>query len=261
MQQSFPDVKVIAIGDHETMPFNYWAALWSLVPALGITLDNLPAPKRFLQTLEADVVKWRDRLASVVSPALTVPTGQRGSTMSESNSPPIKAHALPNAPIEEEETHAASAKLNIGLVWQGQFAGTDNQMADRSIPPRLVSRFVAEMTEKFPQITWVSLQHGAPPLVNANVIDWTGGTVEFTQMAELIDSLDLVICIDTGAAHLAAALGAKTWVLLREAGDWRYGINGDTCAWSPTMRLFRQDTSRRWQPVFAHVAEALRAES
>ena len=126
-------------------------------------------------------------------------------------------------------------------------------MADRSIPPRLMSQFV----ESHPDITWVSLQHGASPLNAANVIDWTADTVEFTQMAALIDTLDLVIRIDTGAAHLAAALGAKTWVLLRHAGDWRYGITGDTCAWSPTMRLFRQDESRRWEPVLAQVASAL----
>ena len=52
-------------------------------------------------------------------------------------------------------------------------------------------------------------------------------------MAALIDALDIVISIDTGAAHLAAALGAKTWVLLREAGDWRYGVRGDTVRGRP----------------------------
>jgi ADP-heptose:LPS heptosyltransferase len=112
--------------------------------------------------------------------------------------------------------------------------------------------------EAHPEFTWVSLQHGAARLGAASVVDWTADTIEFTQMAALIDALDLIITIDTGAAHLAAALGAKTWVLLREAGDWRYGVTGQTCAWSPTMRLFRQDKSRRWEPVFAQVANTLR---
>ena len=77
-------------------------------------------------------------------------------------------------------------------------------------------------------------------------------------MAALIDALDIVISIDTGAAHLAAALGAQTWVLLRYAGDWRYGIDGDSCAWSRTMQIFRQDAARRWEPVLAEVSQALR---
>jgi tetratricopeptide (TPR) repeat protein len=233
MQQSFPDVRVIAIGEHESMQFDYWAALWSLAPALGITLENLPAPKRFLQTRAEDVTKWRERLTSVV------PFPSRDAML------------------------GLGARLVVGIVWQGQFAGKDDQMADRSISPQLMSKFVDAMSSKL-AITWISLQHGAPPLANKNVIDWTADTVEFTEMAALIDALDTVITIDTGAAHLAAALGANTWVLLREAGDWRYGTeekNGNTCAWSPTMRLFRQDASRRWEPVFAKIADALRKQS
>ncbi|MEQ1594550.1 MAG: DUF5672 family protein [Casimicrobium sp.] len=214
MQLSFPDIRVISVSEHESKTFDYWAALWSLPPALGVTLENLPAPKRFLQTREEDVAKWRTRLLAVDN----------------------------------------AQKKRIGIVWQGQFAGQDNQMADRSVSPRLMRRFV----EANPQHTWVSLQHGAPALGAANLIDWSAETFEFTQMAALIDALDIVISIDTGAAHLAAALGAQTWVLLRHAGDWRYGIDGDTCAWSPTMQLFRQDSARRWEPVWAEVSRALR---
>ena len=222
MQQSFPDVKVIAIGEHEALALDYWAALWSLPPALEITLANLPAPTRFFESRASQVAAWRQRLDALPAP---------------------RALAEPQA-----------RALRVGIVWQGQFAGQDNQMADRSIPQRLMRRFV----EAHPDISWISLQHGAPPLGASNVIDWTADTVEFTQMAALIDALDLVISIDTGAAHLAAALGAKTWVMLRHAGDWRYGVTGDTCAWSPTMRLFRQDESRRWEPVFEQIATALR---
>jgi tetratricopeptide (TPR) repeat protein len=231
MQQSFPDARVIAIGEHETMQFDYWAALWSLVPALGTTLENLPAPKRFLRTNESDVAKWRARLAGLVPP------------------------------VEGEGAKFARKRINIGLVWQGQFAGQDHQMADRSISTRLMSRFIDAMSGAHPEIVWVSLQHGAPPLANKNVIDWTNETIEFTQMAALIDALDIVVTIDTGAAHLAAALGATTWVMLRHAGDWRYGIVGNACAWSPTMQLFRQDESRRWEPVFTQIATALREHS
>ena len=222
MQKSFPDVNVIVVGEHETLAFDYWAALWSLPSALGITLANLPAPARFLETQASEVSTWRRR--------------------------------LDEASIRDSGVEPTVRALRVGIVWQGQLAGQDNQMADRSIPPRLMRRFV----EAHPEVNWVSLQHGAPPLGAANVMDWTADTIEFTQMAALIDALDLVITIDTGAAHLAAALGAKTWVLLRHAGDWRYGVAGDTCAWSPTMQLFRQDESRRWEPVFAQVAEAFR---
>lgn len=225
MQQSFPEARVIAVGDHEGDRFDYWTPLWSLTSALGITLENLPTPKRFLQTHEAHVLVWRRRLEALLADHAPLP----------SNSP---------------------RALRIGIVWQGQFAGKDDQMAERSIAPRLMAQFVASN----PQHVWVSLQHGAPPLVAKNIENWSGDTVEFTQMAALIDALDIVLSIDTGAAHLAAALGAETWVLLRHAGDWRYGTeanNGERCPWSPTMRLFRQDASRQWSGVFAQLKAAL----
>ena len=248
MQQSFTDVLVIAIGEHETMPFDYWAALWSLPSALGITLENLPAPERYLRTRESDVAAWEERYYSQQFPPSSLEGEGPLARRSNGNLPPSPSPPTPLPPGER-----GSAK-RVGIVWQGQLAGQDNQMANRSIPARLIGRFVAS----HPDITWVSLQHGAHPLNAANVIDWTADTVEFTQMAALIDTLDLVISIDTGAAHLAAALGARTWVLLRHAGDWRYGITGDSCAWSPTMRLFRQDPSRRWEPVLAQLSDALR---
>ena len=252
MQQSFPDVRVIALGEHEAMPFDCWAALWSLPAALGITLETLPAPERFLRTRESDVVAWEARFASQQS--APSPLAGEGWGEGEAAIPSDDGTPRPPSPPTPLPPGERGVKRRIGLVWQGQLAGQDNQMADRSIPPRLINRFV----ESHPDITWVSLQHGAPPLDASNMIDWTADTVEFTQMAALIDTLDLVISIDTGAAHLAAALGAKIWVLLRHAGDWRYGIRGDTCAWSPTMRLFRQDESRRWETVLAQVASALR---
>ncbi len=249
MQQSFPDVRAIVLGEHEAMQFDCWAALWSLPSALGITLENLPVPERFLQTRESDVAAWRKRLDALS--VLLPPPGGEGWGEGDGDQKKLGDSANTLSP---NSSPPGGERRRIGLVWQGQFAGQDNQMADRSIPPRLIRRFV----ESHPDITWVSLQHGASPLSAVNVIDWTADSVEFTQMAALIDTLDLVISIDTGAAHLAAALGAKTWVLLRHAGDWRYGITGDVCAWSPTMRLFRQDESRRWEPVLAQVANALR---
>ena len=217
MRQSFPAVEVIAVGEHEARRFDRWVALWSLPAALGITLDHLPAPTRFLVADPAAVADWRARLA-----------------------------ALP--------TIGEARPLTVGIVWEGRFAGQNTQMAERSLPARRMRRLV----DAHPELRWVSLQHGAPPLEHTAVVDWTEQTVDFTAMAALIDALDLVISIDTGAAHLAAALGAPTWVLLREAGDWRYGIRGEYTPWSPTMRLFRQDASRRWEPVLAAVSDALR---
>ena len=72
-------------------------------------------------------------------------------------------------------------------------------------------------------------------------------------------ALDLLVTSDTSVAHLAGALGVRTWLVLPFAPDWRWPRTGDRSAWYPTMRLFRQDQSGDWRGVFDAVVEALAA--
>ena len=57
-------------------------------------------------------------------------------------------------------------------------------------------------------------------------------------------------------AHLAAALGCETWVLLSFASDWRWGL-GDTSPWYPGVRLFRQPDLGDWETPVGRVAGEL----
>ena len=71
------------------------------------------------------------------------------------------------------------------------------------------------------------------------------------------EALDLVVTVDTGVAHCAGALAVPVWVLLPVAPDWRWLMDGETTAWYPTMRLFRQTRIGQWQDVFERVAHEL----
>jgi ADP-heptose:LPS heptosyltransferase len=72
--------------------------------------------------------------------------------------------------------------------------------------------------------------------------------------------MDLVITIDNSTAHLAAALGIPTWLLLPFAPDWRWLLDGDTSPWYPPMRIFRQPRPGDWQAVLDQVRSALEGE-
>ncbi len=92
-------------------------------------------------------------------------------------------------------------------------------------------------------------------------------------VALAIANLDLVITVDTMAAHLAAAMGVPTWVLLQHAADWRWMLERSDSPWYPSMRLFRQRIQGDWTEVledvrgrllscsgsFAHLGENLAA--
>ena len=84
-----------------------------------------------------------------------------------------------------------------------------------------------------------------------NITDLSMELVDFAETAAAMETLDLIISSDTSIPHLAGALGRPTWVLLSYAPDWRWGSEGTTSPWYPTMRVFRQDQTRDWQPVVA----------
>jgi hypothetical protein len=67
----------------------------------------------------------------------------------------------------------------------------------------------------------------------------------------------LVITIDNSTAHLAAALGVPTWVLLPYVPDWRWLQTRQDSPWYPTVRLFRQTELEDWQSVVRRVESAL----
>ncbi len=87
-----------------------------------------------------------------------------------------------------------------------------------------------------------------------------GAQVEdFSDVAAIIDELDLVISIDTAVAHLAGSLGKISWILLSLVNDWRWqsNLNHAESLWYPSVRLFHQKTSQDWKPVFLEAYNAL----
>jgi hypothetical protein len=69
--------------------------------------------------------------------------------------------------------------------------------------------------------------------------------------------LDLIITIDTSVAHLAGAIGQRTWVVLPFVPDWRWLLTREDSPWYPTVKLFRQTSLGDWSGVFNRVAQEL----
>ena len=80
---------------------------------------------------------------------------------------------------------------------------------------------------------------------------------DFAETAALIETLDLVITIDTSVAHLAGALGKPVWLMLPHVAEWRWlRVRADS-PWYPTARLFRQAAPGDWRGLSVEIATAL----
>ncbi len=79
----------------------------------------------------------------------------------------------------------------------------------------------------------------------------------FVDTAAALDSIDLLISVDTSTVHMAAALGIPVWVILPSAVDWRWGISGNKTPWYNSVELFRQKSFNNWKPVIDEIRERL----
>lgn len=147
----------------------------------------------------------------------------------------------------------------VGLVWAGR-SGHDNN-ANRSLSS------LAQLAPFWgvDGVRFVSLQVGdgaaeaARPPSGQALFDWGCQFKDFADTADAIAQLDLVICVDTAAAHLAGAMGKPVWVLLPFIGlDWRWLEEREDSPWYPqVMRLFRQQQEEPWESVIDRVTCAL----
>jgi len=90
-----------------------------------------------------------------------------------------------------------------------------------------------------------------------DIFDPTEMLTDFSDLAALIARLDLVISVDTSAAHLAGALGRPTCILLSYTPDWRWLLGRNTTSWYPAARLYRQAAPGDWGEVVARIRSDL----
>lgn len=148
-------------------------------------------------------------------------------------------------------------KLKIGLVWSGNPQNKRGHY--RSCP---LDMFAPLGSLK--NVALYSLQKGDAALQAKNppegigLIDYTEEIMDFSDTAALVETLDLVVTVDTSVAHLAGALGKPVWTLIHFASDWRWMLNREDSPWYPTMRLFRQPLPGAWESVIQNVVRELK---
>jgi Flp pilus assembly protein TadD len=96
-----------------------------------------------------------------------------------------------------------------------------------------------------------------PALGAGKIRDLRHELTDFAQAAAVVACMDLIISVDTAAAHLAGAMGKPVWILLPYVPDCRWLLERADSPWYPTARLFRQEALNEWSGVIARVRAAL----
>lgn len=148
----------------------------------------------------------------------------------------------------------AAKRPRVGVVWS---AGHWN--ATRSVPFEEFRSLLGSCDAEFWSLqgdtdrhAWASLSRSARL---RDVYEVGDGILS---LAAVIERMDLVITVDTLAAHLAGALGVPCWVLLQHRADWRWMQHGDRSPWYPSLRLWRQTESGGWNELMRRVGSELR---
>jgi Flp pilus assembly protein TadD len=80
---------------------------------------------------------------------------------------------------------------------------------------------------------------------------------DWADTASVVSQCDLVISVDTAAAHLAGAMGVPTWILLPKTPEWRWQLEREDSPWYPSARLFRQAEAGNWREVLERIGRAI----
>jgi Flp pilus assembly protein TadD len=150
----------------------------------------------------------------------------------------------------------ASSRPKIGIAWAGSPLHPSDSR--RSIPLRTLAPLLQC------DVDFYSLQLGDASRQNwdsSRLIDLTSHCADFLDTACLISQLDLVISVDTAVAHLAGAMGKRTWLMVPYTPDWRWQLGCEDSPWYPAVKLFRQlESGEGWDGVVNRVTESLQRE-
>ena len=150
----------------------------------------------------------------------------------------------------------------IGFLWQGTW--TAETPKQTSLP----LHELRSLMTRHQGGSWICLQHGShqkdlnhhrgfgfSPRIFPEAFQY-----DLDSMAALLTSLDLVITPPGYLAHLAGALGVRTWLLVPQGADWRHSIDiVSRCrsVWHPSVKMYRQTKGQTWQHFFQTLEEDL----
>ena len=149
---------------------------------------------------------------------------------------------------------AQTHRPRVGLVWKTNPANPASAQRDVALPTLL---------QWLPsEINYVSLQYGASSeevhtLERHGILHFNADIADFADTAALCSLMDVVVSVDTSAAHVSAALGVPTWILVSHLPDFRWMLERTDSPWYTSAKLYRQNSPGSWSSALACLASDL----
>ena len=148
-------------------------------------------------------------------------------------------------------THLANPK--VGIVWRGSASHANDKYRSLSFEQfrQCIPSFTRCVNLQIELTTFEREQISNDGRIE-EVSDYL---IDYSDTAALCDVLDLVICVDTSVAHLAASLGKEVWILLPFSPDWRWLLQRPDSPWYQKVILYRQNRWGDWASALQQIKE------
>jgi Tfp pilus assembly protein PilF len=180
--------------------------------------------------------------------------------LSRVNTPYLKADPIKTSRLRGRI--AKPGRIVCGISWRSKNAdiGADKSLSLETLAPVLTAAGVdfvdlqygdtAEERYRLKQDHGVHVQH----------LDDVDNTNDLDSLAALISACDIVITISNVTAHIAAAIGKPTLVMLPNSPSlfWYWHRERSDSPWYPTAILIRQQFPNNWSEVLKSAEVALR---
>jgi hypothetical protein len=156
----------------------------------------------------------------------------------------------PYMTAEPKKLYSKPNTLKVGIRWAGnpQFEHEQHRRFD---PQPLID------LHELGGVTLYSLQRDDNLIDGLPFADLRDQMKTFDDTASIIQGLDLVITSCTSIAHLSAALGKETWVIVPILPYYAWAAPGESSVWYDAVKLFRQTEYGNWHEPLNNVRYAL----
>lgn len=240
----WPAVSALTLLDEQGFGDTLQALRW--IPevyrtSMQLTLEVRPPLQRLLQ----EGLRW-------LGPNLNVRVRDESSISSGCHGSLLSLPALLNAQrwpdpvvLHLPKPLRSTGRPRIGLVWEaGRYLDDPSKALEyrrKTIPSDQLEHLCAAILQR--KVDLVLLQPGY------DIPD----KADFLEQAQAVQRCDLLLSVDTAAAHLGGVIGHPTWLLLPWAAASRWQRHRDDTELYPGMRLIRQPRNGDWPGLIQQV--------